>query len=191
MIIQGISIVQTQEGAKRLSGNAIPVTCEHCGMLFSSGFGVGGSATMHLTGVGSQCPHCNKMSSIPDGVYGLIDGVARAINGLRGSVGDLARIHEKTKEYKHGKIGRSEYLTAVESVSPELALVLKSTDRRSIIPLLFLILFLTNLINRGVDWTVSKVIDLVTSHPEAAKDSMFFTDEESKLRSEYEKESGK
>jgi len=56
----------------------INLRCLNCGKVFFSGFNVGPETVM--VGNQSQCPHCQSLQAIPDGVYGALEGAFRMLS---------------------------------------------------------------------------------------------------------------
>lgn len=71
----------------------VPAFCDWCGLVFPSGFDLGGSRVT-LIGNSSQCPRCGSAARIPDGTFDFIDSSIRLIRGPYRSRMELERFQE-------------------------------------------------------------------------------------------------
>lgn len=55
--------------------------CKRCGLLFASGIGMEGNATVYLQGNISECPYCGAMEQVPDGTFrNTVEDIAKALS---------------------------------------------------------------------------------------------------------------
>ncbi|TKH07327.1 hypothetical protein FC682_02025 [Peribacillus simplex] len=71
----------------------VPAFCDNCNFIFPSGIVIGNSTNVTMTGNKSQCPNCNYMARIPDGIFKFYDGVIEVLQASESTKRDLQKFY--------------------------------------------------------------------------------------------------
>lgn len=69
----------------------IPAVCKNCGNIFPSGMAVENVRNIRISDFRSQCPNCNAMGVVPDGIYNVVNDTIDYIANHNYSTEELVR----------------------------------------------------------------------------------------------------
>jgi len=126
----------------------VPAFCNHCDLIFPSGFNLVNVKGMTFTGIGVQCPRCGNAGRILDGAY---DAIGETIQGLLklslDELQSLLRTLEGIRRANDEEAERSIDRLSHHGMLSSLAYLIPKSPERRIAVLTLLCLIINTLIN--------------------------------------------
>jgi hypothetical protein len=101
--------------------------CENpqCRAAFPATGILGGTGTVQMTNVHvGPCPACGSYGQILDGLYSFSDELIQFLKGPKESISNLKKVETLLRGLKYLEISKNDVIKQVESISPNIAIVL-------------------------------------------------------------------
>lgn len=100
----------------------IPAFCDHCGLIFNSGFSFGGNVqNITMSGNKTQCPNCGEMAIIPDGLYNVVNNTIELLKGPEISAQRLKLLKLIITDLRNKELTNQELNNKLTEEIPELS----------------------------------------------------------------------
>jgi len=97
----------------------IPAICQHCGLMFPSGFNVGLGVSVVVQDCQNSCPRCGDMAGVLSGYTALINGVVAFVISPRYSLDEKRLLFQTARDVGAGRLRPKEAVRDLEARIPD------------------------------------------------------------------------
>ena len=103
----------------------VPAFCDNCGNIFPSGFVFEGALNVTMKGNKSQCPRCNYLARVPDGVFSFYKEGIQILEATEETIQDLKKFYKIIEVATKVESTPQEVQQEIETKVPKLSFLAK------------------------------------------------------------------
>jgi len=103
----------------------VPAFCDNCGNVFPSGYNFENSFNVTMTNCKEQCPKCNYMARIPDGVFNFYKNGIEVLQATEETIKDLQKLYVIIQNASKVEATPQDITEKVEKEVPKLSFLAK------------------------------------------------------------------
>lgn len=103
--------------------------CSNCGLIFKSGVSIKGKAKIIMKDNLADCPRCGNIASIPDGLYEIMDGTIKLLQGYPFSYDRISLFKNIIKACRDEKLNYNQIQEKINKEAPEIKPVVEKLPK--------------------------------------------------------------